>query len=132
MMRYLTLEEVLELHRLVLEQSGGSGGVRDLGALDSALAQPQMTFGGQELYPSLGDKASALCFSLVCNHPFVDGNKRVGHAAMETLLVLNGWELVAAVDEQEAVILGLAAGTIEREAFTAWVHAHLQERPADS
>jgi death-on-curing protein len=58
-----------------------------------------MGFGGQELYPSLGEKA-ALGFSLVCNHPFVDGNKRVGHAAMETFLVLNGWELAADVDEQ--------------------------------
>src|SRR5436190_9954800 len=109
MIRYLTLEEVLDLHRLALEQSSGLGGVRDLGGLESALAQPQMTFGGQELYPSLAEKAAALGFSLVCNHPFVDGNKRVGHAAMETVLVLNGWELAAGVDEQEQVILRLAA-----------------------
>jgi death on curing protein len=87
------LEEVLELHRLVLEQSGGMDGVHDLGGLDSALAPPQMTFGGQDLYPSLAEKAAALGFSLVCNHPFIDGNKLVGHAAMETFLVLNGWEL---------------------------------------
>ena len=71
-----------------------------------------MTFGGQELYPGLADKAAALGFSLVCNHPFVDGNKRVGHAAMETFLVLNGWELAAGVDEQEQVILRLAAGAL--------------------
>jgi death-on-curing protein len=64
MIRYLTLEEVLELHRLVLDQSGGLAGVRDLGGLDAALAQPQMTFGGQELYPSLAEKAVALGFSL--------------------------------------------------------------------
>jgi len=88
MMRYLTLKEVLELHRLILEQSGGMQGVRYLGGLESALAQPQMTFGGQELYPTLAEKAAALGFSLVCNHPFVDGNKRIGHAAMETFLVL--------------------------------------------
>jgi death-on-curing protein len=84
MIRYLTVEEVLELHRLALAQSGGLGGVLDLGGLDSALAQPKMTFGGQELFPTLAGKAAALGFSLVCNHPFVDGNKRVGHAAMET------------------------------------------------
>jgi death-on-curing protein len=129
MIRYLTLEEVLELHRLALEQSGGLDGLRDLGGLESALVQPQMAFGGQELYPSLADKAAALGFSLVCNHPFVDGNKRVGHAAMETFLVLNGWELVAGVDEQEQVILRLAAGGLKREEFTAWVHSHLQPRP---
>src|SRR6266571_3420897 len=103
MIHYLTVEEVLELHRMALEQSGGLGGVRDLGGLESALAQPQMTFGGQELYPSLAEKAAALGFSLICNHPFADGNKRVGHAAMETFLVLNGYELTAGVDEQEAV-----------------------------
>lgn len=129
MIRYISLEEVLELHRLALEQAGGLAGVRDLNGLESALAQPQMTFAGQELYPSLGEKAAALGFSLVCNHPFVDGNKRVGHAAMETFLVLNGWELVAGVDEQEQVILRLAAGSLEREEFTAWVQSHLQLRP---
>ena len=74
MIRYLTLEEVLELHRLALEQSGGLAGVQELGRLESAVAQPPMTFGGQELYPSLAEKAAALAFSLVCNHPFVGGN----------------------------------------------------------
>lgn len=131
MIRYLTLEEVLDLHRLALEQSGGLGGVRDLGGLDSALAQPQMAFGGQDLYPSLAEKAAALGFSLVCNHPFMDGNKRVGHAAMETFLVLNGWELVAGIDDQEQVMLQLAAGTLKRDEFGAWVQSHLQKRPAD-
>jgi death-on-curing protein len=90
-----------------------------------------MAFGGQDLYPSLGEKAAALGFSLVCNHPFVDGNKRVGHAAMETFLVLNGWELAAEVAEQEQVILRLAAGTLKRDEFTAWVLSHLQRRPAE-
>lgn len=131
MIRYLALEEVLELHRLVLEQSGGMDGVRDLGGLDSALAQPQMTFDGQDLYPSLAEKAAALGFSLVSNHPFMDGNKRVGHAALETFLVLNGWELGAVLDEQEQVILRLAAGALKRDEFTAWVQSHLRQRPAE-
>src|ERR1041385_5154493 len=109
-MRLLSLAEVLELHRRVIEQAGGSMGLRDLGALESAVAQPRMTFGGEDLYPSLVEKAVALCFSLVQNHPFIDGNKRVGHAAMETFLVLNGFEIEAATNEQERVILGLAAG----------------------
>lgn len=127
-MRYLTLDEVLELHRLALEQSGGAVGLRDLGALESAVGQPFMTFGGQDLYPTLVDKASALAFSLIQNHPFVDGNKRVGHAAMETFLVLNGYELSAAAEEQESVVLSVAASTMGREAFTEWVHAHVNER----
>ena len=130
MIRYLTLEEILELHRLVLEQSGGLDGIRDLGGLDSAVAQPQMTFGGQNLYPSLAEKAAALGFSVVSNHPFLDGNKRVGHAALEAFLVLNGWELAAGIDEQEQLILQLAAGTLGRDDFTVWVHAHLRQLPA--
>lgn len=130
MIRYLTLEEALELHRLALEQSGGLDGVRDLGGLESALAQPQMTFGGQELYPSLAEKAATVCYSLVCNHPFVDGNKRIGHLAMEAFLVLNGWELAAGVEEQERIMLQLAAGALKREEFTVWVQSHLQPRPA--
>lgn len=93
-MRYLSLAEVVELHRIIIEQTGGSSGLHDMGALESAMAQPRMTFGGNDLYPSLVEKAAALCFSLVKNHPFVDGNKRVGHAAMETLGQLNREDLV--------------------------------------
>lgn len=125
-MRFLTVEEVLELHRRVIAASGGSSGVRDLGSLESAVAQPHMAFGGQDLYVGLAEKAAALGFSLVCNHPFVDGNKRIGHAAMETFLVLNGFELQASVEEQESIILSLAAGGMSREQFTAWVASHVQ------
>ena len=126
-MRYLTVNEVLELHRLALEQSGGADGVREQNGLESALAQPMMTFAGQDLYPTLVEKAVALCFSLVMNHPFIDGNKRTGHFAMETFLVLNGQEIEAAVDEQERVVLRIAAGEMEREEFTKWLAAHLIE-----
>lgn len=128
-MRYLTLEEVLELHHLVLEQAGGAEGLRDLGSLKSAVAQPYMAFGGQDLYPTLEEKASALAFSLVMNHPFLDGNKRVGHAAMETLLILNGFEIIASVEEQEQVFLNLAGGKLEREELTAWVQSHVVPLP---
>jgi death-on-curing protein len=130
MMRYLTAEEVLELHRMAIERSGGSYGIRDLGALESAVAQPQMTFGGQELYPNLVAKAAALGFSLVCSHPFVDGNKRVGHAALETFLVLNEWELAASIDEQEQISLRLASGDLKRDEFAAWVESRLQPHVA--
>lgn len=125
-MRCLTVEEVLELHRRLLSASGGLSGVRDLGSVESAVAQPHMSFGGQDLYVGLAEKAAAVGFSLVRNHPFVDGNKRIGHAAMETFLVLNGWEFVATVDEQEQVILNLAAGHLEREDFVAWVASRIQ------
>ena len=123
-MRRLSLDEVLVLHDRLIDSSGGATGIRDWGALDSALAQPFATFDGNDLYPDLVAKAAALCFSLVMNHPFLDGNKRVGHAAMETLLVLNGSELVAPVGEQEQVMLDLAARHISREAFARWVREH--------
>ena len=126
MIRYLSLEEVLELHRLVLRQSGGLEGVRDLGGLEAAVAQPQMTFDVQDLYPCLPTKAATLGFSLIRNHPFVDGNKRIGHLAMEMFLVLNGHELDAGVDEQERIILGLTAGELSREEFAGWVRSSMR------
>lgn len=126
-MRLLSLAEILDLHRRVIELSGGSLGVRDLGALKAAVAQPRMTFDADDLYPSLIDKAAALCFSLVKNHPFVDGNKRVAHAAMETFLVLNGYELSASVGEQEELMLGLAAGQVTRGDLVTWISTHVAE-----
>lgn len=122
-MRYLSLPELLELHRRIIEQSGGATGVRDLGMLESALAQPRMTFGGAELYPTIIEKAAAFGFSLIKNHPFIDGNKRIGHAALETFLVLNGYEVSATVDEQEQIIMRLAASEIGRDEFTDWLRA---------
>lgn len=124
-MRYLTLNEVLEVHRQVMVQSGGAEGLIHLPALESALAQPQMTFDSADLYPTLADKAAALGYALIKNHPFLDGNKRTGHAAMEVFLVLNGYEIRASVDEQERVILQVAASEIEREEFTAWLRTHI-------
>lgn len=121
MIRYLTLIEVLELHRKILEQSGGAAGIPDIGLLESAIAQPRMTFGGEDLYPSLLEKAAALGFSIIINHPFVDGNKRTGHAATEAFLVLNGLEINASVDEQERVVLAIASGKLEREVFVEWL-----------
>lgn len=128
MIRYLTLIEVLELHRKILEQSGGASGIRDIGLLESAIAQPRMTFGGEELYPSLLEKAAALGFSIIMNHPFVDGNKRTGHAATETFLVLNGLQINASVDEQEHVVLAIASGELGREAFVEWLQQNTAAR----
>src|SRR5215203_1825227 len=113
-MRYLTLGEVVDLHQRLLAVTGGASGIRVLGLLESALAQPKATFDGVDLHPTLVDKAAALGFALVANHPFVDGNKRVGHAAMEVFLVLNGGEIDASVDEQERVMLDVAAGRVDR------------------
>jgi len=125
-MRYLALAEVVDLHRRLLDATGGAAGIRDLSALESALAQPKMTLAGSDLYPTLAEKAAALCFSLVGNHPFVDGNKRVGHAAMETFLVLNGGEIDASLEEQERVMLDLAAGRVDRGQLVDWLRQHIK------
>jgi death-on-curing protein len=123
-MRYLCLSEVFELHHRIISSSGGSRGIRDINALESAVNQPRQTFDQKDLYPDIVTKAAALCFSLVMNHPFVDGNKRVGHAAMETFLILNGYEIIAGMDEQERVMLELAAGKMSRLNFSEWLNNH--------
>ena len=126
-MRYLNVSEVIELYRLVMETSGGTVGILSIEALESALAQPRATFGGKELYPTIIEKAATLGFSLVMNHAFVDGNKRIGHYAMETFLVLNGYELDISVDEQESIVLQLASGKLSRDAFTDWIRENIRK-----
>lgn len=127
-MRYLTLGEVVALHRAILAATGGAEGIRDLGALESALAQPKATFDSADLYPSVVDQASALAFGLAMNHPFVDGNKRLAHAAMAVFLDLNGFDIEATVDEQEQLMLDLAAGQVSRDALTSWLKGHVSAR----
>lgn len=86
---------------------------------------------GTKAYPALAEKAAALCFSLVMNHPFADGNKRVGHAALEVFLVLNGHELRAKVAESEKLMLDLASGMVSREQLVAWVGQHTVKSPLE-
>ncbi len=127
-MRYLTLGEILDLYQQIIEQTGGTMGIRDLGGLESAVAQPRMTFGGVELYPTIAEEAAALGYTLISNHPFVDGNKRTGHAAVEVFLILNGFEIEASVDEQEGIILRVASGRMSREALAEWLLGHIVEK----
>ena len=123
-MYYISMDEVLVLHQHIIETSGGSIGLLNRSGLESAVEQPRMTFDGQDLYPTVVEKAAALCFSLIQNHPFIDGNKRVGHAAMEASLILNGYEIDATVDIQEQIILGVASGDVSRDQFVRWLKEH--------
>ena len=125
-MRYLTLPEIVDLHLLIAKATGGASGIRDLGALESAIAQPKATFDGKDLYSSLTEKAAVLCFSIVQGHPFVDGNKRTGHAAMATFLLLNGADIVATTDQQEQIMLALASGRMNRQEFAEWLNQHVR------
>ncbi|MFM7550386.1 MAG: type II toxin-antitoxin system death-on-curing family toxin [Cyanobacteriota bacterium] len=120
-MRWLQLGELLELHQRLLAQSGGTPGLRDLGLLEASMALPRQSFNGADLYPGLIAKAAALGFLLIQNHPFIDGNKRIGHAALEITLLLNGLELTADVDAAEAAVLAVASGAMDRQTFTRWV-----------
>jgi death-on-curing protein len=88
--RYLTIPQILFLHARLIEETGGSQGLRDLGLLEAASARPQATFGGEELHPDLFEKAAALMDSLINNHPFIDGNKRTGIATAGIFLLQNG------------------------------------------
>jgi death-on-curing protein len=126
-MRYLSLAEVLELHRRVVDLAGGASALRDIGALQSALAQARVTFDGVDLYPTLEEKAAALMLSLIANHPFVDGNKRVGHAAVETFLMLNGLEFNSSVDESERMVIAIASGKASRDEILAWIKANTKK-----
>lgn len=120
-MKYLTVEQVLAIHARAIARFGGDPGIRDRGLVESAVAQPRAAFGGQPLYPTLEEKAGALAFSLIKNHAFVDGNKRVGAAALLTFLGRNGYTLRASVDEMESIIMRVAAGELDRAGFVAWV-----------
>lgn len=124
-MNYLTLEELAELHRAVIAQSGGSDGIRDMGALESAARQPMAGLGGSEFYPTIVEKASALAYSIIKNHPCMDGNKRLGNTAVETFLSMNGYEIRASVDDRERAILGVADGNLSRDGFTDWLRTHI-------
>ena len=125
MTRYLSRRQIEELHQKALAAHGGATGIGNESLLESAVAQPQMTFGGQSLYPTLHEKACALAFSLIMNHPFVDGNKRVGHLAMVVFLMANGCELSGDIDDHERTILSVASGEMSRDQFAAWIKEHL-------
>ena len=121
---YLTLEEVLLLHARLIQRTGGSGGVRDIGLLDSALARPQATFGGEDLYPSLWHKAAALMHSLIKNHPFVDGNKRSALTATGLFLELNGYTLTANNEQVLDFAKRAAVGKGDIKSIAMWLEKH--------
>jgi death-on-curing protein len=117
---YLSIDQIGELHTIQLRHYGGSRGLRDSGGLASAVARPAMTFNGEDLYPDLSSKAGALMHSLVMNHPYVDGNKRVGAHAAVLFLLMNGQRLDALPKELEEVTLTVAKGELDAEALAIW------------
>lgn len=124
-MNILTKRQIIRLHSLLIEESGGIDGIRDEGMLDLAINQPFQTFGGVELYPSVIDKAVRLGYSLITDHPFIDGNKRIGTHAMLVFLDINGIDLSYDDDNLITLILQIAAGTADDRILNAWVRDHL-------
>lgn len=120
----LSKSQILLIHDQLITETGGSSGLLDEGLLDSALNAPFQTFGEEDVYPSLQQKAARLCFGLAKNHPFVDGNKRIGAHAMLVFLALNGVELQHSQTELSDVILRLAAGEIEAQELLRWILSH--------
>lgn len=120
----LSKSQILLMHEQLITQTGGSTGLRDEGMMDSALNAPFQTFEGEDVYPSLQQKAARLCFGLVKNHPFIDGNKRIGAHAMLVFLALNGIELQYTQTELSDIILQLAANTIQSTDLLNWILTH--------
>lgn len=121
---FLTLEEVLEIHRDQIERYGGETGVRDMKLLLSALAMPAAGAGETRFHRDLFEMAAAYLFHIIQNHPFVDGNKRVGAATAAVFLLLNGFELNAAEDEFEEIVLAVAQGRLDKTAAAAFLRAN--------
>ncbi|MEG4170170.1 MULTISPECIES: type II toxin-antitoxin system death-on-curing family toxin [unclassified Microcoleus] len=113
--KFLSLDEVLELHDDQIYSFGGTPGVRDEGLLESALAQPQATFGGQFLHPTISEQAAAYLYHIAMNHPFIDGNKRTAFAVTDTFLRLNGCTLNLTDDRAYDLVMRVARGSITKE-----------------
>lgn len=125
---FLNLGEVLAIHEDVIRRYGGSLGIRDLALLESAIGMPQASFGGQYLHDSIPAMAAAYCFHLVANHPFLDGNKRVGAAAANVFLEMNDWVLDAKQDPYAEIVLSIAASRADKREATVFFAQHAIKR----
>ena len=117
-------EKVLRLHQLITQETGGSNEIRDFDLLDSALESVYATFGGVELYPTKEEKGARLGFTLISNHAFVDGNKRIGMYVMLTFLAVNGIEIECTNEDVIEVGLGVASGNMDYDELLKWVVEH--------
>ena len=120
----LSKEQVIALHSEMIQETGGTDGIRDEGLLDSALAAPFKSFADTGIFPSIQQKAARLGYGLVKNHAFIDGNKRIGAHAMLVFLALNKIELDYTQDELSDVFLKIAAGEISQDDLLRWIVSH--------
>jgi death-on-curing protein len=125
-MKELSKSQILALQATLIKYSGGTEGIRDEGLLDSAISAPFQTFAGQDLYPTILEKAAHLGFGLIKNHPFVDGNKRIGTHVMLTFLAGNNVTLCYEDEELITTILSIASGKMNADEFLLWLQAHVE------
>ncbi len=123
----LTVGEVIRLHQKLIALTGGAQGIRDEGLLDSAVNGCYQTFGGEELYPTVMEKAARMAFAICKNHPFIDGNKRTAVTSMLVILRLNGVSLLYTQTELVDLGFGIAEGTVEYDDIIVWLQTHGQK-----
>jgi len=121
----ITVAQAEQIHEILINNFGGSKGIRDLGSLSSALSRPYHTFDGKELYPSISQKAASLHESILVNHPFVDGNKRTGYVLMRLLLLSNGMDIKASQQEKYEFVINIASGKEGFEYIVYWLEEHI-------
>ncbi|HBR22085.1 MAG TPA: type II toxin-antitoxin system death-on-curing family toxin [Nitrospiraceae bacterium] len=126
-MKYLTAEQVLFIHSRLIDETGGSHGIRDVGLLQSAVSRPMATFGGEDLYPDIFQKALALMESLIKNHPFIDGNKRTAISSTGLFLRINGYTLETSQKELEDFTLKMATGEASVTNAAKWFKQYTQK-----
>ncbi|HOY10853.1 MAG TPA: type II toxin-antitoxin system death-on-curing family toxin [Candidatus Omnitrophota bacterium] len=123
-MKYLYPKQVIYLHKQIISETGGTQGVRDRGLLESAVYRPQASFGGRDLYPDLYSKTAVLCYFIIHNYPFVDGNKRVGYEGMRLMLRVNGYDINASPKEKFEFIMSIAKGEMNERNIAYWISTH--------
>ncbi len=126
----ISIKEVEEIHKTLIDTFGGSHGIRDLAALDSALVRPFQTFDNKELHPTPLHKAASLVESILINHPFIDGNKRTGYVLMRILLIDNGLDIDASQEEKYKFVISIASGQIKLQEIIEWLNKHVVKNSA--
>ena len=120
----IPIKEVEQLHRILIDKFGGSHGIRDNAALESAIARPFQTFDGNDLYPSVLEKAASLIESILVNHPFIDGNKRTGYTLLRLYLIQNALDITASQDNKYEFVINIASGILKYEGILSWLKSN--------
>lgn len=126
--QYLSVEQALAAHAELIKRYGGSQGIRDRGLLESAVFRPQASAFGRDAYPTLFEKCAVLGYSLIQNHPFVDGNKRTGFATMHLMLLINGYDLTSTAKEEVAMTEDIASGKMREPKIAQWLKEHSKKK----